>query len=337
MTDKWDTWPYNTYNMSQETLLTALDLGIESISPEAQKRLKWIDWYNQHGKNARLTCRYFGIHHKTFYRWLKRYNPDNLKTLEHKSKRPNKVRPPEIPWQTVDLIVKLRKEYPAWSKYKLEVILKKEYSIDISASTIGRVLKRKGLIEEKVSRKRKKASLNPKPRAKGTKYKYPGSHVEVDTKHIHALGLKIYQFTAIDSVTKQRVIRVYPKATSRQGKLFLKEMVKDFPFRIITIQTDNGSEFLGEFKRACKRLGINHCFAYPKSPEQNALVERSHRTDDEEFYFLGNLGDNLEEQQQLIREWEYLYNHKRPHQSLNYLTPNEYYEKIKRNFRLKWR
>lgn len=337
MVNKWESWPYNTYDMSQELLFTAIDLGIESISKEAQQRLRWIDWYNQPGRNARLTCRHFAIHHKTFYRWLNRYNPDHLKTLEYKSKRPKRVRPPEIPWQTVDLIVKLRKDYPAWSKYKLEVMLKREYGINTSASTIGRILKKKGLIAEKASRKRRKAALNPKLRARGTKYKHPGSHVEIDTKHIQVPGLKVYQFTAIDSVTKQRVIRVYPKVTSRQGRLFLREVVRSFPFRIVTIQTDNGSEFLGEFRKACKRLKIAHCFAYPKSPEQNALVERSHRTDDDEFYFLGNLGDNLEEQQQLIKEWEYTYNHKRPHQTLGYLTPNEYFEKLKRNSKVKWR
>jgi putative transposase len=35
--------------------------------------LKWFDYYNSHGHNGRLTCRYFGISPQTFYRWKKKY------------------------------------------------------------------------------------------------------------------------------------------------------------------------------------------------------------------------------------------------------------------------
>jgi transposase len=44
------------------------------LSKDAQKRLKWFDYYHLHGGNARLTCRYFGISPQTFYRWKARYN-----------------------------------------------------------------------------------------------------------------------------------------------------------------------------------------------------------------------------------------------------------------------
>ena len=48
----------------------------------AKQRLKWMDYYRDHGENAALTCRYFGISRQTFYRWKRRYNPRDLTSLE---------------------------------------------------------------------------------------------------------------------------------------------------------------------------------------------------------------------------------------------------------------
>lgn len=37
------------------------------LSKKGRQRLKWMDWYFAHGKNARATCRHFGISPDTFY------------------------------------------------------------------------------------------------------------------------------------------------------------------------------------------------------------------------------------------------------------------------------
>jgi len=42
-------------------------------SKVAKQRLNWIKHYKKHD-NARLTCRYFGIAPKTFYKWSDRFN-----------------------------------------------------------------------------------------------------------------------------------------------------------------------------------------------------------------------------------------------------------------------
>jgi hypothetical protein len=39
------------------------------LSKAAKHRLRIMEWYEAHGKNARLTCRHFGISPDTFYRW----------------------------------------------------------------------------------------------------------------------------------------------------------------------------------------------------------------------------------------------------------------------------
>ncbi len=102
----------------QETLLPqAQRLRIPpQLSREARQRLRWIDFYAQHGRNARLTCRHFGISSATFYRWWHRYDPRRLQSLEdnRKTRRPWRVRQPQTPRELVARIRAPREQYPRW-------------------------------------------------------------------------------------------------------------------------------------------------------------------------------------------------------------------------------
>lgn len=102
-------------------------------------------------------------------------------------------------------------------------------------------MKRRGLINKKVSVKRRKAALSPKARyPKGLSISEHGDMVQTDTKYIMLPGgRKYYQFTAIDVLGKRRVLRVYPSQSSRNGAKFLEECILSFPFKIKRIQTDN--------------------------------------------------------------------------------------------------
>lgn len=63
-----------------------------SLSKPAKPRLQWIDCYQAHGQNARLTCRHFDIAHCTFYHYYERFKLQGLRGLETKSHRPVQVR-----------------------------------------------------------------------------------------------------------------------------------------------------------------------------------------------------------------------------------------------------
>ncbi len=117
-----------------------LERCIGDISHEANRRLKWFDYYEKVGRNARKTCRHFGISPDTFYRWKKRYRPDDLTTLEERSHRPRRVRRPTWTSETAQAVLGLREEYPRWGKDKLAVLLE-ERGIKVSVSMVGRILK----------------------------------------------------------------------------------------------------------------------------------------------------------------------------------------------------
>jgi len=300
-----------------------------SLTERAKYKLKIIDWWKDHQKNISLTSRHFGLGRATLNRWIKSYKKFGIMGLNEKSRRPKTFRQSSTSSSAIVKIVKLRKEYRAWSKYKIGAMIRKE-GIVISDSTVGRFLKRKNLIDKKKSKKRQKAALKPKARfPRGFSISSAGDMIQMDTKHINGVGgSKLYQFTAIDVLSKRRVLRVYPSQSSKNGTLFLKECFKSFPFTINNIQTDNGAPFQKEFDRLCKDSHIPHYYTYPRSPKQNSYVEISHGADEREFYQQGNRYSILETMRSKIQEWEDVWNNIRPHASLNYLTPNEYLKKM---------
>jgi transposase InsO family protein len=301
----------------------------DKLTERAKYKIKILDWHRTHGDNNSLTARHFGIGRMTLYRWIKRLKHYGITGLNEESRKPRQLRQTTTSRNTVIRIVQLRKQYPAWSKYKIKALLKRE-GIEVSASTVGRVLRRRGLIDQRISRKRRKASLRPKARfPKGLRISEPGDMIQMDTKHIMLTGgRRFYQFTAIDVLSKRKVMRVYPSESSRNGAHFLQECFLNFPFPIKAVQTDNGSTFLKEFDKLCKEKRIPHYFIYPRTPKQNTYVEISQEADKREFYQQGNVCSLLPVMQRKIREWEDIWNNVRPHEALGQLTPSEYLLKL---------
>ena len=299
---------------------------VDQITPQAKHRIKVLDWCRKHDNNISLTARHYGLRRATVSGWKKRFDHNGIFGLVDRSKRPKKTRSPTTSSHIILHTVHIRKKYPAWSKYKIRTLLERDHGIVTSASTVGRILKRRGLIDKKKSAKRRKAALTPKRRfPHGFKVSCPGDMIQIDTKYIMLPGgRKLYQFTAIDVLTKYRVLRVLPSLSSRNGKIFLEECIRCFPFQIKTVQTDNGSEFMKAFEKRCKELDIPHYYICPRTPKQNSYVERSHGSDSEEFYKHGNVYQDREVMDRKIREWEQVWNNTRPHEALDYRTPNEY-------------
>jgi putative transposase len=307
---------------------------IADISPDANKRLKWFDYYYTHGCNARLTCRYFGIKPQTFYRWYKRYDPKNLQTLESRSHRPKHVRQPTYTAELIEVVLKMREKYPRWGKDKLVILLKREH-IQVSASMVGRILrylKTRGILREPVTspisvRKR----IRPRPYAVRKPKEYqassPGDLVELDTLDVRPLpGVILKHFSSYDVVSKWNVLGIFSKATAATARRFLEDMEKRTPNQIKSIQIDGGSEFQSVFEEECQRRNIKLFVLPPRSPKLNGAVERANRTHTEEFYEVTDSTFDLADLRPKLLAWENVCNTIRPNQALNYLTPTEFLE-----------
>ncbi|MFQ6059635.1 MAG: helix-turn-helix domain-containing protein, partial [Anaerolineae bacterium] len=271
------------------------------LSTKARHRLKMIQWYEDHGRNARLTCRHFGYCPDTFYRWLRRYQREGPRGLEDRSRRPHRVRQPTWSKELAQAVLRLREDFPRCGKDKLVVFLRRE-GRQVSTSTVGRIigyLKDQELLWEPNLRdpwqmrrrhKRLYAERTPRdyvPRA-------PGDLVQVDTADIRFLPGQVYKhFTGRDVFSRWDVLDVYYRATAQAAVLFLDALVERTPFPVRAIQVDGGSEFKAQFEAACQERGIQLFVLPPRSPKLNGRVERAQRTHQEEFYRMLDPPDSL--------------------------------------------
>ena len=309
-----------------------LERGAVELGREAQKRLQWFDHYQAHGRNAALTCRYFGISRQTFYRWKRRYDPENLRTLEDGSHRPHRRRRATWTAEQAERVRRLREQYPRWGKDKLAVLLRRQ-GWAVSVSMVGRILTslgQRGVLSApvlfRVKRRRGTAS-RPWALRKPKDYAVdqPGDLVQLDTLDLRpAPGVVLKQFTARDMVSRWDVIEVHRRATSTAASLFLQTLQRRLPFPLRAVQVDGGSEFAAVFEQACRQRGVRLFVLPPRSPQLNGQVERAHRTHTEEFYEVTPFSLPIAELNRELEAWERTYNTVRPHQSLGYLTPQQF-------------
>jgi putative transposase len=221
----------------------------------------------------------------TVYRWLQRYDPHHLRTLEPRSRRPKHTRRRQWTAAQEQAVLRLRTRYPRYGKAKLHVLLAMDGMV-LSASSIGCILaflrRRNLLVEPHAVRVR-----HPKPaRPYATRVpqdtrtpKQPGALVQLDTMHLRPLpGLERRQFTAVDVVSRCAVVGVRSRATAGTAREFLDDLVDRMPFPVQAIQVDGGSEFMAEFEHACQVRKIALYVLPPRSPKLNGCVERLNGT-----------------------------------------------------------
>ena len=127
----------------------------------------------------------------------------------------------------------------------------------------------------------------------------PGHHIQVDVKFLsfkdpEGKKVKKYQYTAIDDATRVRALKIYPKHNQKSSIDFIDYIIKKFPFRIQTVRTDRGHEWQAKFHWHVEDQGIRHVYIKPRSPQLNGKVERTHRSDQEEFYQLLTYTDDVD-------------------------------------------
>lgn len=322
------------------------------LSLEAKKRLRWIYiiTYECNG-NVTKSANKIGVSRQwlsTIYNKWKNSNK-NPKSLEPISKAPkNTSKRKKVNKEVEDKIIEVRKKYH-WGKDKLKIVLERDEDIIVGATTINRYLSKHGLLDIKISNKNRLAHKNKVEQKQKTRpptaikdYK-PGALIEKDMKFILKRGKFVnfqkykakenfwIQHTVIDSFTRIRVIGLTRDSSSQTAVTVQKECVQRMPFKIACMNTDNGSENEKSFNKYLEKENIIHFYSRTGTPTDNPRVERSHLTDDNEFYNRGNIYKTFKEQKDKLLDWEHIYNYVRPHQALGNLTPIEFYDIWKDN------
>jgi len=282
-----------------------------------------------------LAARMYGIHRDTIYDWRREIVPQKPGPRG------------TVFWQTAteteELILQLRlgTNYgPKRLKHELS-----DLDVFVGEKAIRGIIKRAGLVKKQ--RKPRKKSSQP------FYAPYPGYRLQVDTKAVPNDGDKRksrrQQFTAIDIVSKIRYLGVKDGLSNGNSMAFLKETLsfyEEIGIEVECVQTDNHSTFtnlsVGGNKKSDHELrrvhpltlflagrGIEHKLSRPGTPQHNGFVERSHRTDEEEFYCVTKTADvDMFILQTKMNQWQDEYNNTRRHSGCNDLAPIEYFNAV---------
>ncbi len=155
---------------------------------------------------------------------------------------------------------------------------------------------------------------------------HPG-FLQLDSQELRFGRKTLFTFAAIDHFTRKRVVALSQRLASENGAAFLERACAGLPFPVWAVQTDGGSEFLGEFIAAAAAVRIPHYFKRPNHPRGQGRVERSFLSDDREFHEVEELEETAAGLDRRLQAWNTVYEEVRPHQALDYLTPNEFYAK----------
>lgn len=298
----------------------------------ASERERWLKLHLEGGLTMVELARRSGFARSTLYLWMAAYEKEGFAGLVEKS-RAHRSHPHATSAEKVALIRSIRSETPTPGAERIMLRMQKRHGIAMEWRTIHKVLKREGLV-----RTRKRLKKNPKPIPKAT---VPGELVQIDLVYARKYkGKWLYQFTAIDCASRWRFAWVTQEQSNRTAIIFLHKLITEVPFHIAAVQTDNGSIFtnyytgyrksadplsprLHIFDRVCKEKGIVHFLIDPGKPAQNGKVERSHRTDREEFWNDARFRTITDLKKQhaahMLR-----YNTEREHLALGGKTPSEF-------------
>ncbi|MBI3677135.1 MAG: transposase [Proteobacteria bacterium] len=220
-----------------------------------------------------------GVNPKTIRRWRGRT------TVEDRSHRPKNL---QVSLTEIEerLVCELRKSL-ALSLDDIVEVIHRCVNPKLSRSAIHRTLQRHALSKKEAA---------PKPKAGTFETSQPLGFIHLDAKYLSALdGKRSYAFVAIDRATRYVYVEIFDDRTAATAHGFLERFLADFPAKVHTILTDNGSEWTDRFSDSkkgkpagqpsfkhpidllCAQRGIKHKLTRPYRPQTNGMVERFNR------------------------------------------------------------
>jgi len=307
---------------------------MNSITQDIKFKQSVIKYSYKNGVTAAAVQ--YNLHRKTIYRWREKYD-GTLASLANKSRRPHRS-----PNAHTEQEIKLIKDYKYKNKETGLVVLwvkLRRAGYTRSVTSLYRIMIKLGIYKKTPS---KKKVYEPKLYEQ---MEYPGQRVQVDVKRVPSKNLtkelieqgeKYYQYTAIDEYTRMRILYFTKEQSTYESSKFIEIITKKFPFKIEEVQTDNEFEFTnrlnynpkkrGEktmFETKLEEKGIKHKLIKPYTPRHNGKVERSHRKDQERFYY-NKVFCSFEDLVNRAKYWIKEYNNF-PMRPLGWLSPKEKY------------
>jgi transposase InsO family protein len=275
-------------------------------------------------EDAGKTANMLGVHRSTVYRWVARARTLSCQRFKFKSLKRLSTRPHNISYalslENQTKLINLHKQ-TAFTAEKL----RKELHLGVSVSTVNRFLKSKGLV--------RKYGYHRRPYYQQTTHMHLGNtktigYLQMDVKYLTSqltgLPWTCFEYAVIDIYSRYKDAVILNQLNEDGAILALTEILSRLPFKAVFLQTDNGLEFQDRFSKIVKAKGLQHHYVHKNTPNENAVIERSFRTDEDEFFFFRYKGakdyDDLRNQ---FTSFLHFYNYERPHLGIDLKYPIE--------------
>jgi len=318
---------------------------LRRINAEAARRAV-LEYLKSNSANIAEAARVFGVNRPVIYDILRKQREGNLRD---RSKAP-RHQPRKTPPETEEKVI--------WAKNKtrlgperLSIHLRKYEKVAVPPGTIRHILRRNKAKITCPMRSRRQC----KERREFVDWysAKPFEIVQMDVKfirdqkalskeqiiHLDRYEIPNYQWSALDVNSRFKLIGYSREKSWTNGLCWYLWVISWLRSHGVTAEiaftVDNGEEFGGQswlkvadLRKLIGGFGCRLIQNHKGHCEENAHLERSHRTDDEEFYIPRTL--KIKSAAALLDEalgYIYYYNNVREHSSLNYQTPFAYLRK----------
>lgn len=297
--------------------------------------MKFIVELGQGEEDMAELCRRFGISRPTGYKWQARYQQQGPAGLLDLGRAP-KQHPNAISSEVEEKILQLRMRHPRWGPRKLRAWWQQrepQPSWPV-ASTIGALLKRRGLAVPRRKRRRTPPYTAPFVAAQDCNLVWCA-----DLKGWFRTGdgQRCDPLTISDAFSRYLLrCQVVPRPDSLHVQAVFEAAFREYGLPQ-AIRTDNGAPFasravggLSPLSLWWVKLGIVPERIAPGQPQQNGRHERMHRTLKAEAATPPAAG--ARGQQRSFDRFRQIYNEERPHEALGQCTPASLYRPSPRPF-----
>lgn len=294
--------------------------------------------------NVSQACKIMGYSRDTFYRYKELYDAGGAESLYEMSRKKPCLKN-RVPEHVEDAIVNIAVEFPAygqeraanelrkrgimvsgggvrsvWLRHNLEQFKKRLKALEAKVANDGIILSDEQLAALEKMKKQKEAHGEIETEFPG----YLGAQDTYLVANVKGVG-RIYQQTFIDTYSRVAICKLYTEKTAITAADALNDKVLPFfeskGIPLIRILTDRGTEYCGKPENHAYQLylgieNIDHTKTKAYSPQTNGIVERFHKTMQEECYhilFRKKLYTSVDELQHDVDQWLKTYNNDRPH------------------------
>jgi putative transposase len=281
-------------------------------------------------------CRRYGVSRKTGYKWAQRFCNEGYEGLAERSRAPRNS-PLRTPDELQEALVELRRRRPTWGPRKLLAWLKRRRPEVVwpAASTIGGILKRRGMVEARPRVRRSWPPVSPSLTVAEAANDVWTSDFKGQFRTSD--GRLCFPLTVVDEFSRF-VLEIRGMSSVAAQPLWprFERLFEQYGLPQV-IRTDNGSPFgaaspggLTWLSVQWIKLGIRAEKITRGHPEQNGRHERMHRTLKAETARPPAADGSA--QQKRFDAFRRCFNEDRPHQALGQRPPAEFYRPSRRPY-----